>query len=46
MDTYRIPDATAAIKGVESAAVADIQRVADRLKTQPAVSVWLVKGIG
>jgi zinc protease len=46
MDTYRIPDATAAIKSVESAAVADIQRVADRLKTQPAVSVWLVKGIG
>jgi hypothetical protein len=45
-DTYRITPSASQPAKIRAVALADIQKLSGDVKGRPAVSLWLVKGIG
>lgn len=46
LDTYKLGISPTQIVKLQALTLADVQKLADSLKTRPAVNLWMVKGIG
>ncbi len=46
LDTYKLGTSPTQIVRVQALTLSDVQKLADSLKTRPAVNLWMVKGIG
>lgn len=46
LDTYKLGASPTQIVKLQELTIADIQKLADSIKTRPAVNLWMVKGIG